>query len=70
MLECLVMLIVYVIIALIVLYILEAALAPFFPLPSPVIVLIRLLIGLLVLIAFLNCTGLLGGGFGLRLEPR
>ncbi len=61
MLECLIYLIVWVIIAVIVLYVLESVLAPFITLPPPVYMLIRLLIGLLVLIAFLNCTGLVGG---------
>jgi hypothetical protein len=73
MLECLVMLIVWVIIAVIVLYILESVLAPFIALPAPVYMLIRLLIGLLVLIAFLNCCGFLGGSghgsFGLDFGP-
>jgi hypothetical protein len=64
------MLIVYVIVAVIALYVLEVLLATFITLPPPVMVLIRLLIGLLVLIAFLNCTGLLSGGFGMRFEPR
>jgi hypothetical protein len=75
MLECLVMLIVWVIIAIIVLYILETVLAPFISLPPPVYMLIRLLIGLLVLIAFLNCCGFFGavghdGNFGLYFTPR
>ena len=74
MLECLVYLIVWVIIAVIVLYILESVLAPFIALPPPVYMLIRLLIGLLVLIAFLNCIGFLGGSphgnFGLNWGPR
>lgn len=46
-----------VIIAVIVLYVLETVLAPFFTLPPPVYMLIRLLIGLLVLLYFLSCIG-------------
>ena len=70
MLGCLVTLIVWVIVAVIILYVLEQVLAPFFPLPPPVYMLIRLLIGLLILIEFLGCIGFLGGGnnfqFGFR----
>ncbi len=65
-LSCLVYLIIVVIIAVIVLYILEAVLAPFIALPPPVYMLIRLLVGLLVLIYFLDC---IGWGAGLRIFP-
>lgn len=60
MIGCLISLIVMVIIAVIILYILEAVLAPFITLPPPVYMLIRLLIGLLVLLYFLQCAGLMG----------
>lgn len=63
MLECLVFLIVWVIVALIVVYAVELLVGQFLPLPPPIIMLIRLLIGLLVLIAALKCLGLLSGGF-------
>jgi hypothetical protein len=65
MLSCLVYLIIWIIVALIVLYIIETLLAQFLPLPPPVIMLIRLLFGLLVLIAVLNCIGIFPGGPGL-----
>lgn len=57
MIVCFIGLIIWVIIALIVLYILEAVLAPLITLPPPVMMLIRLLIGLLVLLYFLQCLG-------------
>jgi hypothetical protein len=60
-LECLVGLIIAVIIALIILYVLETVLAPFITLPPPIMMLIRLLMGLLVLIYALQCIGVLGG---------
>ena len=60
MIGCLIGLIIMVIIAVIVLYVLEAVMAPFFTLPPPVYMLIRLLIGLLVLLYFLQCIGFLG----------
>jgi hypothetical protein len=60
---CLIPLIIWVIVAVIVLYSLEVALAFFLTLPPPVYMLLRLLIGLLVLLEFLACTGLLNGGF-------
>lgn len=59
MLECLVVLIVWVIVALIVLYVIETVLRPFIALPPQILMLIRLLVGLLVLIAALDCIGLL-----------
>lgn len=65
MLNCLIYLIIYVIIALIVLYIIETLLAQFLTLPPPVIMLIRLLVGLLILIAALDCIGIMPGGPGL-----
>lgn len=63
MLGCLISLIIVVIVAVIVLYILEAVMSPFFTLPPPVYMLIRLLVGLLVLLYFLNCIGFIGGNF-------
>lgn len=65
MLTCLIYLIIWCIIAIIVLYIFETVVAMFIALPSQVFVLIRLLVGLLVLLAFLNCVGLLGGAYPL-----
>lgn len=59
MLHCLVYLIVWIIVALIVLFVIETLVKQFIALPPPIIMLIRLLIGLLVLIAALNCIGLL-----------
>lgn len=59
MLNCIVFLLVWCIVALIVIYVLEMILSQFLTLPPPVTMLIRLLIGLLVLIAALNCLGLL-----------
>lgn len=57
MLPCLVYLLVWVIVALIVLYVIETIVKMFFPLPPNIIMLIRLLVGLLVLIAALDCLG-------------
>jgi hypothetical protein len=69
MLECLIVLIVYVIIAVIVLWVLETVIASFgVAVPPPITTLIRLLLVLLVLIWFLNCIGLLGGTFHLPLR--
>jgi hypothetical protein len=62
MLECLVGLIFAVIVALIVLFVIEKALAPFIALPPPIMMLIRLLVGLLILIYALQCLGIIGGG--------
>jgi len=73
MLSCLIGLIIVVIVAVIILYVAETALAAIFPLPPPIMTLIRLLVGLLVLLWFLQCIGILGGnnftlahGFNLR----
>ncbi|CAN5814026.1 hypothetical protein BH20PSE1_BH20PSE1_01030 [soil metagenome] len=63
MLDCLVYLLIWVIVALIVIYIIEAVVGQFLTLPPPIMMLIRLLVGLLVLIAALNCLGLLNMGF-------
>jgi hypothetical protein len=68
-LGCLINLIILVIIAVIILYILEVALQPFMALPAPVYTLIRLLIGLLILLQFLNCIGFLGTYGGYHSEP-
>ena len=62
MIECLISLIIWCIVAAIILYIVEAVLGSFLPLPSQVLMLIRLLVGLLVLLAVLDCFGLLQGG--------
>lgn len=62
MLNCLVQLLIFAIVGLIFLYILEIVLAQFLPIPPPIKMLIRLLIGLLILIAALNCFGFLGTG--------
>lgn len=71
MIGCLITLIIWCIVAIIVLYVFEYLIAQFIALPPPVFVLIRLLVGLLVLLMFLECIGLVGGG-GLRypLFPR
>jgi hypothetical protein len=66
MLECLVSVIIYVILALIVMYVIELLVGQFLTLPPPIILLIRLLIGLLVLIAALDCIGFLHMGLPLR----
>lgn len=60
MIGCLISLVLAAIIALIVLFIIEAVLVAFIPLPSNVTYLIRLLVGLLVLLYALSC--LLGNG--------
>jgi hypothetical protein len=59
MLECLVFLVVWCIVALIIVYVIELLVGQFLPLPAPIIALIRVLIGLLVLIAALDCLGIL-----------
>jgi hypothetical protein len=59
---CLIGVIIYAIISLIILMILEFVFAQFFPLPSKVIMLIRLLVGLLLLLYALSCFGVLGEG--------
>lgn len=66
MLECLVQLLVWVILALIIIYVIELLVAQFLPLPPPIVMLIRLLAGLLVLIAALDCIGLLHMGLPFR----
>jgi hypothetical protein len=43
--------------------------APFLVLPPPVYMLIRLLVGLLILLAFLNCIGFLGAYGGYEGQP-
>lgn len=57
MLSCLVSLIVWVIVAVIFLYVIELLVSQFLPIPPPVVMLLRVLIGLLVLIAALDCFG-------------
>jgi hypothetical protein len=59
MLHCLVYLLVYAIVGLIVLWVIETLVGMFAPPPAQVLLLIRVLIALLVLIAALNCFGLL-----------
>lgn len=59
MLTCIVQLLVYLIVLLIVLWILEIILAQFIAVPPKIILLIRVLCALLMLIAALNCFGLL-----------
>jgi hypothetical protein len=61
MIECLIYLILYCIVAIIVLYVIETLLALFVVLPPPVPILLRLLGALLVLLALLQCLGLLSG---------
>jgi hypothetical protein len=68
-LSCLIYLVILVILCVIVLYVLEVALAPFISLPSPVYMLIRLLVGLLVLLYFLECIGW-GQGLSGHIFPR
>lgn len=63
MLSCLVSILIWCIVAAIILYAIEAVLGSFLPLPPQVILLVRLLIGLLVLLALLDCAGLLHMGF-------
>jgi len=50
-----------VIIAVIVIYIIETALAAVFPMPPPIYALIRLLVGLLILLWLLGCLGIFPG---------
>ena len=61
MIECLISLIIWCIVAAIILYVVEAVLRSFLPLPSQVLMLIRLLVGLLVLLAVLDCLGFMQG---------
>jgi len=61
MLPCLVNLIIYIIIILIVFYILQILLAQFLTLPPQVIMLLKILVGLLILIAALDCFGIFPG---------
>jgi hypothetical protein len=58
------------IVAVIVLWIAESAVSAITPLPPPVWMLVRLLVGLLVLLYALNCLGILSGGpyAGVRLQ--
>jgi hypothetical protein len=62
MLECLLVLIVYVIVAVIVWYVIQELLKVFWTPPPPVINLIGLLLGLIVLIGALNCIGVFADG--------
>lgn len=61
MITCLIYLLIWVIVAVIVLYIIEVALGAVIALPSPVYILIRCLVALLILLWVLSCVGLLPG---------
>ena len=64
MLACLIYLIIWIIVALIVLFVLEKILAMFIPdMDARVVMLIRLLVGLLVLLYALDCIGLIPLGW-------
>ena len=65
MIGCVISLLIVAIIALIVLAIVELVLAQLIPMSATVINLVRLLVGLLLLLYFLQC--LLGAGFGVRI---
>lgn len=75
MIECLISLIIWCIVAAIILWVVETLIGTFLTAPnySPimpkVIMLIRLLVVLLILLAVLDCLGLLGGG-GVRMPFR
>jgi hypothetical protein len=58
---CLIGLIIIAIVLAIVFYIIQVAFSSMLVLPPQVWVLIKLLVGLLVLLWFLNCTGILAG---------
>lgn len=62
MIECLISLIIWCIVAAILLYVVEAVLGSFLPVPAQVLMLVRVLVGLLVLLAVIDCFGLLDGG--------
>mgnify|MGYP001563698259 CR=1 FL=1 len=64
MLACLIMLVIYCIVAVILVYIVETLLGLFIALPAQIPVLIRCFAALLVLVALLNCLGLLSGFHG------
>jgi hypothetical protein len=66
MISCLISLIVIVIVALIIIYALEAIVGTLLPLPPPIFMLIRLLVGLLVLLYALDCLLASGALRGLR----
>jgi hypothetical protein len=61
MLDCVIYLIIYCIVAVIGLYVVEVVLQQFCALPPKILVLVRLLIGLLLLLWLLGCVGLLTG---------
>ena len=69
MIGCLISLIIVAIIALIVIYVIEAVVGAFLALPPPILMLIRLLIGLLVLLYALGCLESNGVFSGVRLYP-
>ena len=64
MLDCLIWLVILCIVAVIVLYVVETMLTSFVTLPAQVFVLLRCLAALLVLVALLQCLGVLSGSYG------
>ena len=64
MLDCLIWLVILCIVAVIVLYVVETVLTSFVTLPAQVFVLLRCLGALLVLVALLQCLGVLSGVHG------
>lgn len=63
MIECLISLIIYVIIAVIAVYVFEAIVAAIWTPPPPVFMLVRLLVGLIVLLHGLRCLAGFTGRF-------
>ena len=61
MIQCLILLVIYCIVAVIVLYVIETVLGLFLALPPQVFVLLRCLAALLVLVPLLQCLGVLSG---------
>ena len=61
MLDCLIWLVILCIVAVIVLYVVETVLTSFVTLPAQVFVLLRCLAALLVVVALLQCLGVLSG---------
>jgi len=59
MISCLIAIIMWLIVALSIIYVIEAVA----PLPPTIMILIRLLVGLLILLASLDCLGVLDVGF-------
>lgn len=69
---CLISLIIWVIVAVIILYVVEVLFNSFLPGPRPpIMLLLRILFGLLLLLALLDCLGVFSGGFTFQLwRPR